>query len=597
MMRRYILFFLCLVLLATAPAFAQPDPNHPGKPVYDKWCTHCHGDEGNGQGVAAMRVLPRPRDFTSGKYKIRMTTSGNIPLDDDIKRSIRLGLHGTSMPAFPSDRINDQELEDLTQYIKSFSDWFTDSEYADPETITIPTPPPYSEEFASTEGRRVYEETGCGRCHGEMGRGDGNSAPTLVDDWGNFIRVANLTQPWTFRAGGTREDIYRTMSTGFTGTPMPGFHGSISESDMWAISDYMLYLAGGPPEGDTYEAPYGNQMTAIGVDVDLDLSNPDLFADAPSTTFPIVGQIMEPGRNFYPTNYAVMARAIFNDDEIAFEIKWHDMRAETVGVSGPDLQVPVWDDQLVEEGLSPLGWGDYAAGAADAGGDEGDFWGDDDDDGGGDFWGDEEETTEDEGDFWGDDDDTGGGDDFWGDDDDDDGGGASAGPTDQTDEFNDAVALQFPQTAPEGIRRPYFIFGDAQNPVDVWFRDTGADAAMYYTGRGSKAITPNEDIDPPETTVNYDNGEWTVVFKRQRLRGGIAFEEGEFVPIAFSTWDGFNRERGNKRGLTGWRYVFMQPRETPSPIEPMMKAGLGVLGLEFLIIFFVRRQRKKAAAA
>ena len=34
---------------------------------------------------------------------------------------------------------------------------------------------------------------------------------------------ADLAQSWTFRGGSSREDIFRTMSTGFNGTPMPSF--------------------------------------------------------------------------------------------------------------------------------------------------------------------------------------------------------------------------------------------------------------------------------------------------------------------------------------------------------------------------------------
>ena len=67
--------------------------------------------------------------------------------------------------------------------------------------------------------------------------GDGPSAPTLVDDWGHPIRPADLAQRWTFRGGPTREDIYRTMSTGFNGTPMPGFGDDALKPDQkWAIT-------------------------------------------------------------------------------------------------------------------------------------------------------------------------------------------------------------------------------------------------------------------------------------------------------------------------------------------------------------------------
>ena len=45
-------------------------------------------------------LLPRPRDFTSGKFKIRTTPSGALPTDDDLRHIIREGMPYTSMPAW-----------------------------------------------------------------------------------------------------------------------------------------------------------------------------------------------------------------------------------------------------------------------------------------------------------------------------------------------------------------------------------------------------------------------------------------------------------------------------------------------------------------
>ncbi len=616
--------FGAVALLACLVAFsAQAQDGELGKEVYDKWCGHCHGDTGDGNGVAASRLKPRPRDFTSGKYKIRMTTTGNIPLDSDLTNAIRKGLYGTSMPAFPETYLSDAEVAAVVDYIKAFSPWFGDPERQNPEAITIPEPPAYSEEEARTTGRQVYEETGCARCHGEEGRGDGPSAPTLVDDWGNHIRVADLTKPWTFRGGGTRKDIFRSMSTGFYGTPMPGFHNNLgatpeeSQQKMWAIVDYMLSLAGGPmAEG---ENPYVNLLSSVPYDDDIDLeAGAELFAEAPAATFPIFGQIVEPGRNFYPSAVEVTVQAIHNDRDIAFRLTWNDMRAETGGTNAPDLEAPAWDEYLAETGQTPSEegegdfWGDEAA---EGGEDEGDFWGDEaaDDgateDGGedeGDFWGDEaaddgatEDGGEDEGDFWGDEaaDDgateDGGEDDFWGE-----GEDTEAAPLSGTPdtEFSDAIALQFPLANPEGVRQPYFMFGDAQNPVDLWFVDLARPSqGTRYEGRGSSAISLAEGGEEIETSASYDNGEWSVIFKRKRKSGGFSFEENAFLPVAFSVWDGFNRERGNRRGLSSWYQVYVEPIERPSPLGPMARAGIAVLGLELLFIAMVRRSRKKDA--
>ena len=92
-------------------------------------------------------------------------------------------------------------------------------------------------------GKKLYEETGCLKCHGNLGLGDGPSAPTLMDDFSQPIRAANLAHPWTFRGGSTREDIFRTMSTGLNGTPMPSFTDSLSTEQRWAITDFIVSLS------------------------------------------------------------------------------------------------------------------------------------------------------------------------------------------------------------------------------------------------------------------------------------------------------------------------------------------------------------------
>ena len=62
---RKLTLLLTLFALATLPAAAQSDMGTQeqidrGKVVYDKYCSQCHGYEGDGNGYATGRVLPGP---------------------------------------------------------------------------------------------------------------------------------------------------------------------------------------------------------------------------------------------------------------------------------------------------------------------------------------------------------------------------------------------------------------------------------------------------------------------------------------------------------------------------------------------------------
>ena len=62
------------------------------------------------------------------------------------------------------------------------------------------------------------------------------------------------------------------------------------------------------------------------------------------------------------------------------------------------------------------------------------------------------------------------------------------------------------------------------------------------------------------------------------------------MPIAFSVWDGLSRERGNRRGLTLWYSLYVEPEVVPSPAGPMAKTALIILAIELALIWWVRRR-------
>ena len=569
--------------LLVAPAAAQVDLGTEeqlaaGKVVYDKYCGQCHGDNGDGNGYATPRVQPKPRDFTTGKYKFRTTPNGMLPSDDDLRRIIEIGAPYTSMPGWPN--LTSAEIQNVIYYLKSFSpDFENPDRYGEP--IDIPRPLESTEESIA-RGRVVYEEQGCAACHGEVGRGDGPSAPTLVDDAGDHIRAADLTQRWTYRGGPTKEDIYRTFSTGLNGTPMPSYADSLEVEDRQHLVNYVYSL------GEADDPNYGTLITAAWTEEAIDLQDGEaldtLFETAPTTRFPLIGQITEPGRNFYPSATSIEAQAVYNRGEIAFRLRWNDLRADDTGRNNPSLEVPTWDED-----------NDIAATGDE--GDDGGFFGIEEepaDDAG--FFGVEEVEPQDDAGFFGVETVDDSADDFFGTGDDFFGAGDTAG---DGAEFSDAVALQFPASlAPEDTPqlKPYLLFGDAQNPVDLWFVNLTYGVADTFRGRGSEAIEPTE-ADIVEAVTSYDQGEWTVTYKRRRSsRAGVSFAEQQYTPIAFSVWDGFNRERGNKRALSSWFYVYTEPSVQQTATIPMLRAALIVLAIELLIVFLVRRRARQGTA-
>jgi len=164
-------------------------------------------------------------------------------------------------------------------------------------------------------------------------------------------------------------------------------------------------------------------------------------------------------------------------------------------------------------------------------------------------------------------------------------------PAEQASEFSDAVSVQIPSQVPTSARKPYFIFGDSQNSVDLWFFDLAKPAPAQFVGKGSANVAPK---DPVEVTgvASYDQGEWSVIFKRPlHSASGAAFSTSQFMPIAFSVWDGFSRERGNRRGLTVWYSLYVEPEVVPSAVGPMLRTALLILGIEVMVIAWVRRRQ------
>jgi len=254
-----------------------------GKEVYQRRCLGCHGESGDGNGPAATFMYKqRPRNFAAAVFKFRLTKEP-LPTDGDLLRTITRGVRGTAMPAWHELHIIDRLA--VIQYIK-YELAVDRSDPAKPYAYFKEEPPgpplyigrpPVPSEQMLTRAKDVWQNAKCWECHGRTGKGDGEKAPGLKDDLGFPSPPADLTAG-QFKSGPTVEDIFRTMTTGLSGTPMPSYRDPLSEEDRWALSYYVLALS-------AYKDPLTGEPLPIVPSDRRALNDPALEADTPDKAY------------------------------------------------------------------------------------------------------------------------------------------------------------------------------------------------------------------------------------------------------------------------------------------------------------------------
>lgn len=127
-----------------------------GQQVYDTYCIGCHGTDGMGTGPAAEFLNPAPRNFVNGQFKFfYFGEPGPLPSDESLAVTIKNGVPGAAMPAFPL--LADQEVQDVIVYIKSFRE----GGWSDVELTTAGDVPP----IEGTTGEELFVAAGCNACH------------------------------------------------------------------------------------------------------------------------------------------------------------------------------------------------------------------------------------------------------------------------------------------------------------------------------------------------------------------------------------------------------------------------------------------------
>jgi cytochrome c oxidase cbb3-type subunit 2 len=178
----------------------------------------------------------------------------------------------------------------VVAFVKTFSKRWKEET---PEPPLVASPPPARAELVA-QGRELYARAKCWECHGESGRGDGPSAGHLKDDLDRAIRPTDLTRG-QLKGGAQVVDVFRTMTNGLDGTPMPSFADTMSDAERWAISYYVLSLSAwaDPLTGKKLALPRGAREA---------LNSPAVLADHPRRAWASDGgrAVADTKRTYYP---------------------------------------------------------------------------------------------------------------------------------------------------------------------------------------------------------------------------------------------------------------------------------------------------------
>lgn len=296
-------------------------------------CAPCHGISGDGAGPTAALLEPYPRDFRRGLFKFKTTPGAVPPTDEDLARILKQGVPGTAMPSFRL--LDEDERAALVQYVKYLAvrgeferalifecvdqlephqrlvrgrrslkefapaDLVAQVEFLQPlladlaqkwreapqqVTEVPPRPTTWEPSESIARGRELFlgKVANCVKCHGETGRGDGQT--TDYDEWAK--EIIDLQNPATtdqyvalgalppqnirprdmrhgvFRGGRDPRDLYRRIDNGITGTPMPpaalkpagaaADDQRLTPEDIWHLVDFVLDLSQPDQKGDRH---------------------------------------------------------------------------------------------------------------------------------------------------------------------------------------------------------------------------------------------------------------------------------------------------------------------------------------------------------
>lgn len=171
-------------------------------------------------------------------------------------------------------------------------------------------------------------------------------------------------------------------------------------------------------------------------------------------------------------------------------------------------------------------------------------------------------------------------------------------PDEASETFEDAIAVQFPVQVPSGPKRPYFLMGDSERPVNLWRWGAGHPDVTELSARGSDQLQLQPEASwQAKGAIKYHHGQYRMVFKRALMTEekdlDIQFVPGQFIPMAFFVWDGANHETGKQMAVSHWHYLLLEP---PIPTAVYLYPPLAIVLAAGAQWWFIRRIRANKGA-
>lgn len=236
-----------LVATCTSPPPGPAIEPSRGAVLYMRHCSVCHGQDGDGDTVVASLLLPRPTAFRQGLFKLVSTKNG-MPTEDDLVRTLRRGMPGSTMMAW--NWMPEADLEALAREVRVLAirgrtesihqtaaiarrPLTLEQAAAEAERTLLPGPTVDIGEPAATtggnlaEGERLYG-LHCASCHGMDGRG-----LPAVTDWptdGTWLWPRDFTSGY-LRGCSTHTELAFRIRAGMPGAHMPPTQLSTAETE------------------------------------------------------------------------------------------------------------------------------------------------------------------------------------------------------------------------------------------------------------------------------------------------------------------------------------------------------------------------------